>query len=180
VRWPIDPKRQFPRADMVPPLRYDPLAFRRLSTADLVKLESSFLLLSSSFRRKPESSSLLLFLSAELSLALRASESPFFACAKKGNRNKHPPSSAPSGHPALQVRERVPGVAERTSLCAQRPRAHPARDPSGFSSTRSPRHRGPISAASCRRSKARYSYRPLRSARHSAQQRAESPMAVAL
>ena len=37
-------------------------------------------------------------------------------------------------------------------MCAQRPRAHPARDPSGFSSTRSPRHRGPISAASCRRS----------------------------
>jgi len=128
---------------------------------------------------------------AELSLALRASESPFFtpgilpsaatrpaslfapllrrsACAKKGNRKKHTPSSAPSGHPAtapcvalppasmpspaLQVRERVPGVAERTSLCAQHPRAHRARAPSGFSSTRSPRHRGPVWAASCRRS----------------------------
>ena len=71
---------------------------------------------------------------------------------RKVTKRKHTPSSAPSGHPALQVRERVPGVAERTSMCAQRPRAHPARAPSGFSSTRSPRHRGPIWAASCRRS----------------------------
>jgi len=34
----------------------------------------------------------------------------------------------------------------------QRTGAHPARHPSGFSSARSPRHRGPAWAASCRRS----------------------------
>ena len=91
-------------------------------------------------------------MSARLSLALRASESPFFACAKKGNRKKHTPSSAVSGHPALRLRERATGFVERTSVCAQRTGAHPARHPSGFSSARSPRHRGPIWAASCRRS----------------------------
>jgi hypothetical protein len=90
--------------------------------------------------------------SAKLSLALRASELPFFACAKKGNRKKHTPSSAPSGHPALQVREGATGFAECTSMCMQRTGAHPAHHPSDFSSAPSPRHRGPVSAASCRRS----------------------------
>ena len=33
----------------------------------------------------------MVLLQAKLSLALRASESPFFACAKKGNRKKHTP-----------------------------------------------------------------------------------------
>jgi len=37
-------------------------------------------------------------------------------------------------------------------MCMQRTGAHPARHPAGFSSARSPRHRGPRSAASCRRS----------------------------
>ena len=81
-------------------------------------------------------------------------------CKEKSPKETHP-GGAVSGHPALRLREPVPGVAERTSVCAQRPRAHPARAPSGFSSTRSPRHRGPVSAASCRRS-SRRRFSPLR------------------
>ena len=76
-------------------------------------------------------------------------------CKEKSPKETHP-GGALSGHPALRVRERAPGGAERTSVCAQRPLAHPARAPSGFSSTRSPRHRGPIWAASCRRSSRSY------------------------
>ena len=71
---------------------------------------------------------------------------------RKVTERKHTPSSALSGHPALRVREGAAGFVERTSLCAQRTGAHRARPPSDFSSAPSPRHRGPISAASCRRS----------------------------
>jgi hypothetical protein len=62
-----------------------------------------------------------------------------------------PPASMPS--PALRLREGATGFVERTSVCAQRTGAHPARHPAGFSFAPSPRHRGPFRAASCRRSK---------------------------
>src|SRR4051794_33240751 len=39
------------------------------------------------------------------------------ACTKKSNQEKHTPTAAPSGHPALQVRSRTPGFADSTSVC---------------------------------------------------------------
>ncbi len=56
---------------------------------------------------------------------------------------KHPPGGAPSGPPALRVREQAAGFAEWTSVSMQRTGAHPARHPADFSSARSPRHMGP-------------------------------------
>jgi len=67
----------------------------------------------------------------------------FLCLCKESNQRNTPRGGAPSGHPALQVRERTPGFAECTSLCIQRTRAHRARAPAGCSCVRSPRHTGP-------------------------------------
>jgi hypothetical protein len=97
--------------------------------------------------------------SAELPLALRASGLPFFACAKKGNRKKAHPGGAVSGHPALRLRERRPGSADRPSLACSGIGAILRADPAGLVVRRSPRHKGPVWAASCRRSNSNSSLR---------------------
>jgi hypothetical protein len=114
---------------------------------------SSFLL--TSFPRKRES---ILICARPCFLKCRASTRPagervtfLCLCKEKSPKETHP-GGALSGHPALRVREGATGFAECTSMCMQRTGAHHARPPSDSSFAPSPRHRGPISAASCRRS----------------------------
>jgi two-component system LytT family response regulator len=96
--------------------------------------------------------SLLVVFKSRASAHLKVSGLLLFAWPKRSNQEKGHPGGAPSGHPALQVHERTAGFAECTSVYMRRTGAHRARHPAGFSSVRSPRLRGPVLAASCRRS----------------------------
>jgi len=115
-------------------------SFRRLSTAELVKPESS-------------SSLNFCFLKCKASTRPSVERVTFLCLCKEKSPKETHPGGAVSGHPALRLREGATGFVERTSVCAQRTGAVPARHPAGFSSAPSPRHRGPVRAASCRRSK---------------------------
>src|SRR5262249_16107817 len=93
--------------------------------------------LSSSFRRKPEYSvlalSLVSFRSKEQSFHSACGGAGYFLCVcKESNQGKRGREGGRSGPPALQVCERATGFAERTSVCAQRTGAHPARHPYGL------------------------------------------------
>src|SRR6185437_5054744 len=62
---------------------------------------------------------------------------------EKVAKEKWHPDGAPSGHPALQVRGRVTGFFDGTSVYRRKTGRHPCRPSCGLSSTRPPRHRGP-------------------------------------
>jgi hypothetical protein len=65
------------------------------------------------------------------------------ACPRESNQRERHPEGAPSGHPALQVRERATGFFDRASCPIEKLGRIHAAHPSGLSSARSPRPRGP-------------------------------------
>ena len=125
----------------------------------------------SSFRRKPESSSLhCIRFSTRTSASAHLKVSGLLSLAwpRESNQREGHPGGAVFGHPAtapcvalppasmpspaLQVRERATGFAGCTSVYIRRTAAHRARPPADSSYAPSPRLGGPGWAASCRRS----------------------------
>jgi len=75
---------------------------------------------------------------------------------EKVTKEKATQNVAPSGHPALRVRPRAPGFSGRTSVCVRKTRAHRVRARCATDPPHAGRDsRGPVWAASCRRSTSR-------------------------